>query len=149
MAYNIGVHTRFTATPRWIVEGLATMFEARGVWDSRSYQSRNDRINREQLANFKDYLAKRYKKGSLASMLTSDSLFRSDTFGAYAQAWALSFYLSETQPRVYSRLLERTADREVFSVYGAAERLADFRHVVDNDLKMFEAKFMRYIRDLN
>src|SRR5690606_874896 len=35
-AYNVGIHNRFTMCPRWLVEGLATMFEARGVWDSRS-----------------------------------------------------------------------------------------------------------------
>ena len=148
MAYNIGVHTRFTATPRWVVEGLATMFEARGVWDSRSYQTRADRVNREQLRNFNEYVAKRRKKGAVASILASDSLFRSDVFGAYAEAWALSFYLCETQPRVYSRYLERTADRELFSNYGPAERVADFRRVVDSDLKMFEAKFLRYMEEL-
>ena len=34
-AYNVGVHKRFIAAPRWMVEGLATMFEARGVWNAQ------------------------------------------------------------------------------------------------------------------
>src|SRR5688572_6704945 len=31
-AFNTGVHTRFGDSPRWVVEGLGTMFEAPGVW---------------------------------------------------------------------------------------------------------------------
>jgi len=30
-AYNVGVHRRFAEQPRWLVEGLAMMFESRGV----------------------------------------------------------------------------------------------------------------------
>ena len=29
-AYNVGVHARFADQPRWLVEGLAMMFEAEG-----------------------------------------------------------------------------------------------------------------------
>ena len=34
VAFNCGVHTRFNDVPRWVSEGLATMFEAKGVWNS-------------------------------------------------------------------------------------------------------------------
>ena len=34
-AYNVGIHRRFAEQPRWLVEGLAMMFEARGLWDAR------------------------------------------------------------------------------------------------------------------
>ena len=40
-AYNVGVHKRFTAAPRWLVEGLATMFEARGVWNAQYDRSQS------------------------------------------------------------------------------------------------------------
>ena len=32
-AFNTGVHTRLAAQPKWAAEGLATMFEAPGVWN--------------------------------------------------------------------------------------------------------------------
>ena len=51
-AFNVGIHNRFTEQPRWLVEGLATMFEARGVWNSQSYQTLKDRLNRGRLADF-------------------------------------------------------------------------------------------------
>ena len=36
-AFNTGVHSRYTPPPVWVAEGLATMFEARGVYNSRQY----------------------------------------------------------------------------------------------------------------
>ena len=81
-------------------------------------------------------------------MLTSADAFRTDPEGAYAQAWALSFYLSETQPRLYAEYLKRTAERPMFSDYPAGERIADFQAVFGNDLKMFETKFLRYMEDV-
>ena len=58
-AFNVGVHRRFAEQPRWLVEGLAMMFEARGVWDSRSIHTQSDRINRGRLDDFRYYLPQR------------------------------------------------------------------------------------------
>jgi hypothetical protein len=52
-AYNVGVHRRFAEQPRWAVEGLAMMFEARGVWDAGASPSVAERINGERLAHFR------------------------------------------------------------------------------------------------
>ena len=51
-AYNVGIHKRFTAAPRWMIEGLATMFEAPGVWNAQYDHSQADRINRGRLSDF-------------------------------------------------------------------------------------------------
>jgi hypothetical protein len=147
-AYNVGVHRRFAAEPRWLVEGLATMFEARGVWNARYDNTQSDRINRGRLAGFRKFAASPRRAGSLAMLLTSDDAFRSDPDGAYAEAWALTFYLCETQPRQYAAYLAKTAARPVFSDYPAAERMADFQAIFGSDLKIFEAKFLRYMQDV-
>jgi hypothetical protein len=147
-AFNVGVHKRFAAEPRWLVEGLATMFEAPGVWSARYDHTQADRVNRGRLDGFREYTAQRRQPGSLAMLLLSDEAFRSDADGAYAEAWALSFYLCETQPKLYAAYLEKTAQRPAFSDYPAAERVADFQAIFGNDLKMFEAKFLRYVQEV-
>jgi hypothetical protein len=81
-------------------------------------------------------------------LLTTDNAFQSDPDGAYGEAWALSFYLCETQPRAYAEYLKRTADRPVFSDYSAIERMADFQAVFGSDIKMLETKFLRYMEDV-
>ena len=146
-AYNVGVHRRFAAEPRWLVEGLATMFEAPGVWSEQYDHTQADRVNRDRLTGFRDFVAKR-QPSSLATLLTTDNAFRSDVDGAYAEAWALSFYLCETQPRLYADYLARTAQRPPFSDYPAAERMADFQAIFGSDMQMFETKFLRYMEEV-
>ncbi|MEX2172266.1 MAG: DUF1570 domain-containing protein [Pirellulales bacterium] len=146
-AYNVGIHNRFAVCPRWLVEGLATMFEARGVWDSRSYQTQTDRVNRERLRDFQAY-AKRRPEGSMASLIAADDLFEADTLAAYAEAWALSFYLCETRPQLYAKYLELTGSRANFGEYPAAERLADFKAVFGQDVRLLENQFLQYMKDV-
>jgi hypothetical protein len=99
-AFNVGVHRRFAGTPRWLAEGLATMFEAPGVWSERYDHTQADRINQGRFESFRKYTASRRQPGSLALLIMTDEAFRSDPDGAYAEGWALSFYLCETQPRL-------------------------------------------------
>jgi hypothetical protein len=145
-AYNVGVHGRFNLPPRWLVEGLATMFEAPGVWSERYDHTQADRINRGRFDSFQRYVKTRRQPGSLAMLLASDEAFRSDSDGAYAEGWALSFYLCETQPRQYAAYLEKTAARPAFSGYSANERMADFEAIFGSDLKLFEAKYLHYMQ---
>jgi Protein of unknown function (DUF1570) len=147
-AYNVGVHRRFTAAPRWMAEGLATMFEAPGVWSARYDHTQADRVNRARLTGFRKYVKTRRPPGSLAALLTSDQPFQRDPDSAYAESWALSFYLCESQPRLYGAYLAKTAARPLFSDYTPAERVADFQSLFGSDMKMFEAKFLRYMEEL-
>jgi Protein of unknown function (DUF1570) len=148
VAYNTGIHKRFTVEPQWVVEGLATMFEAPGVWNAQYDKTQSDRINRGRLESFEKYAANRRRPGALAELIAGDQRFRTDVDGAYAEAWALSFYLSETQPRLYATYLAKTAERPLFGDYSATERMADFQQVFGADMKMLETKFLRFMEDV-
>jgi hypothetical protein len=147
-ANNVGIHQRFAEVPRWLVEGLATMFEARGVWNAQYDRSREDRVNRGRLLDFRTYAAGRRQSDSLQLLLSSDHPFRTDATSAYAEAWALSFYLCETRPREYAAYLAKTASRAPFSSYSAAERMADFQDIFGNEMRMLDVKFLRFIEEL-
>lgn len=148
MAFNTGVHNRFAAPPRWVAEGLGTMFEARGVWDSRDNTKPADRVNFSRLAAFQNYVATNRKSGSLAEFLSSDRLFESNPQSAYAEAWALSFFLAETEPRKYAAYLQRTASRPNFVPYPATDRLQDFSATFGENLAMLEARFLRFMTEI-
>lgn len=147
-AYNVGIHTRFTGCSQWVVEGLATMFEAPGVWDSKSHQAQRDRFNVARLRDFQHHVTPNWQEGSLKQFVATDDMFNRDPPGAYATAWALTFYLCETRPRLYSTYLDKTADRKMFSSYSAAERVADFESVFGSEWKMMEVKFFRFMAEL-
>jgi hypothetical protein len=147
-AFNTGVHTRFSDAPRWIVEGLGTMFEARGVWQSRNHPHQSDRINRGRLESWRAYSRSRRQPGAISQLVSSDRIFSSDPEGAYAEAWALSFYLMESSPKKYTEFLAKTAARPAFAIYPAPERLSDFTSVFGSDLTMLDARLQRFLAGL-
>lgn len=146
-AYNTGVHRRFAATPRWLVEGLGTMFEPQGVWNARKFPKLEDRINRGRLGDFQARRAKR-PAGLIAELISSDRLFETDPSTAYAEAWAFSFYLGEKVQRKYADYLALTAKRPIFRDYPAAERLKDFTSIFGTDIKLIETQYLRYMDEL-
>ena len=147
-AFNTGIHRRFAVSPRWLVEGLGTMFEAPGVWDSRAHPGREDRINRGRFEQFQQHTLPRWKPGALEALVGSDRLFDTDAQAAYSEAWALSFFLIETQPRKFCDYLALTARRPVFETYPSAQRLADFTSIFGSDFRMLESRFLRFMAEL-
>ncbi len=146
--FNTGVHNRFTPQPRWLVEGVGMMFEARGVWDSHRYSSRSDRIHQGRLRQFKAFAGSRRRKDSIANLVSSDRQFKIDGAGAYSESWALSFYLAETQPRKYFQYLAKIAARPYFTEYRAPDRLRDFTNAFGGNLVMLDAQLLRFIGSL-
>ncbi|HZZ73727.1 MAG TPA: DUF1570 domain-containing protein [Pirellulales bacterium] len=147
-AFNIGIHNRFVHNPDWVCEGLATMFEPAGVHDSRNFPDRADRINRTRLEQFRQYQATKRTATSLQELITSDQRFKSDPQSAYAEAWAFTFFLVETQPRDYAQFLQKTAQRPPFRDYSDRDRYADFVSVFGSDFRMLDARFARFIKEL-
>ncbi|EAQ82194.1 DUF1570 domain-containing protein [Blastopirellula marina] len=147
-AFNAGIHSRTAEQPKWIVEGLATMFEAPGVWNASAYRRASDRINRGRLDWFQDYAAKSRSPGSLKGLIQSDRVFAQRPDIAYSESWALCFYLVETDPRRFAQYLTTIAARPAASAYPAAQRIADFEAVFGSDWNMLEARFLRYIQAL-
>lgn len=147
-AFNSGIHSRTAIQPKWIVEGLATMFEAPGVWNSTVYRRASDRINRGRFDWFQDYAAKSRPSGSLKRLIESDQIFGSRADVAYGESWAFCFYLVETEPRRFSQYLAKVAARPAGSSYPADERIADFEAIFGSDWSMLEARFLRYVQGL-
>ncbi len=75
-AFNCGIHNRYAPPPVWVAEGLATLFEAPGVYDSYQHPRRVDRINQERLRGFRQSVAPKHRPSLLAELVTSDRLFQ-------------------------------------------------------------------------
>lgn len=145
VAFNTGLHTRIGENPKWVVEGLATVFESPGIRNPGGSTTAKTRINRERFVWFGNFSSSRRKPHSLEDFLASDDLFKSDTLDAYSQAWALSFFLIETRPRPYAEYLRTMAARDPLLPYSSAERVADFKKTVSKELPLLEAEFLRFI----
>ena len=146
-AFNVGMHNRFGQTPQWVCEGLATLFEAPGVWNSQLHHNLADRVNRRHLATFRRYLSRR-GPSAIAEMVATDRLFQTDNEGAYAEAWALTFFLTETEPRKYVQFLTKAAGVKSFTEYSSANRLGDFAAVFGANFDLLDARMKRFLAEL-
>lgn len=147
-AFNTGVHSRYAPPPLWVVEGLATLFEAPGVYNARYHTAQADRINRARLDDFRLAVVPHHKPELIKSIVATDTLFETHPAAAYAEAWALTFYLVETQPANYARYVALTAERPPFADDTPAGRAADFTAVFGGNWAMLEAQLLRFIAGL-
>ena len=144
-AFNRGVHNRFGEYSSWLVEGLACLFEAKGVHNSYIHTQRKDRVNSSRLLAIQYAIKKGKAKGTLEKIVRDDELFRSDDQLAYAYAWGLTFYLAETQPRKYLRYLTDDANRKDFSAFGSKDRLESFAKAFGSDLDDLESRMFKFL----
>ncbi|MEX2357604.1 MAG: DUF1570 domain-containing protein [Pirellulaceae bacterium] len=147
-AFNAGVHSRLAPQPKWLVEGLATMFEAPGVWNSREFPRQADRIVKTRLAEFQQYMQQGRQPNSLADFVAEDTAYLRRPATAYGEGWALCFYLIETRPREFAKYLQKVATRAADQPYPAEQRLADFQTAFGEDPNLLESHFLRYIGQL-
>lgn len=147
-AFNLGIHNRFNAPPRWVSEGLGTMFEARGVWDFTNHSAQLDRLNPKMLSIAKKYLSEKAEPGYLGQLVSQERIFQTDPVEAYSLAWSLSFYLSETQHANYVNFLKKTANRKPFTGYSDVEKIEDFSECFGSNLGVIEAQFSDYLKGL-
>ncbi len=125
-AFNCGIHSRFGDTPRWVAEGLGTMFEAKGVWNSLRYPQESDRINKELYQNFQQNILNKRRSGWVGDLVVGNRLFDKKPGEAYSSAWALTFFLMETKPHAYVSYMKRLNKLKPFQPYSPERRLQDF-----------------------
>lgn len=144
VAFNTGIHSRIGQNPQWVVEGLATLFEADGMRVRQVAANVSDRINPERLEWFHKYRRQRRPAGSLEAFIREDRLFKRATLDAYSQAWALTFYLVESRPVEFARYLKTIAARDPLTPYDSDNRLNDFRDAFGKDLDLIENGMLRF-----
>ena len=147
-AFNTGIHSRYVRSPLWVVEGLATMLEGVVAADMPSDGPRQSRVNRGRLGVFRDAVTPQHRPEILADLIASDRIFRTSPGSAYAEAWALTFYLMETQPARYGEYLAKTSRRPAFERYTAKQRTSDFTAVFGDNWTMLEAQLLRFMAEL-
>lgn len=140
LAFNMGLHARIGGNPRWVVEGMAMIFErnAGGSEQQRVNQERYDwfmKVTRKDVMPVKEFVA-------------FDRPFGARVLDAYAQAWALTFYLSEKRPADFSKYLQSIRQRDPLADYTAEERVADFQSAFGKDIDWLQVEWLRYIDSL-
>lgn len=148
IAFNTGLHTRYADIPLWVSEGIAVYFETPDLSGDRGWRT-VDVVNPIRQRVFLKYLATR-PPGSLQSLIQDDERFRNPRTAseAYAEAWALNYYLLRRHRDEYLEYLQLLAEKQPLETTDPQKRLADFRKCLGNDLDALDEDFVRYMRDV-
>lgn len=149
LAYNTGLQTRYAAIPFWVSEGLAVYFETPDLKNTKGWRSIGG-VNRFNLLQFHRYLPRR-PKDSLLTILTSDDRLRSpDTAtAAYAEAWALNYFLFKSRGAKYVEYLKRLSEYPALEEQTPEERVAEFKRFFGDDLEKFDADFIKVMQKVD
>jgi len=149
IAFNSGMHTRLADNPLWLTEGMAMAFEIPDLDGTHGWKTIGE-INRPRLNRFNDFVRKRRKRDSIATLVSgTDRFIESHTAAdAYAESWALTYFLSERHRDQYTSYLKKLAKKQPLIWDEPETRLGEFQTDFGTDLKALDAEFLRFVRAL-
>jgi hypothetical protein len=142
IAFNCGLQQRYADIPLWLCEGMAVYFEAPDLTSTRGWRGIG-RVNYPRLETYRKNISN-WNDGSLEAMLRDSRRFRDPktAIDAYADAWALNYYLIKYQPKAYTEYLKALAEKRPLIDDTPDARLAEFREHF-GDLRKVEQDFMK------
>jgi hypothetical protein len=149
IAFNSGMHTRLADNPIWLTEGMAMYFETPDLDGTHGWKTIGE-INRPRLTRFLDFARKRRKRDSIATLVSGTERFLDShkAADAYAESWALTYFLNARHREQYVTYLKRLAKKQPVIWDEPEARLADFHAAFGSDLKELDAEFLRSMRGL-
>lgn len=142
IAFNCGMHARFADIPLWVSEGIAVYFETPDLESAKGWRSIGA-VNRSRLTQLRQYLPQR-SAGSLKSLISDDRRMRDPKLAldAYAEAWALNYYLIRQKPKQYVRYLQMLAEKKPLVWDDPATRVEEFESAF-GELSALDGDFLR------
>jgi hypothetical protein len=143
LAFNSGLQTRFADIPLWLSEGLAIYFETPDLTSKSGWRTIGG-VNHVRLRQFHGYLRSR-PENSLATLLGTDARFRDTRAAAdaYAEAWALCYYLIRYHRKEFVKYLQLLAEKQPMNNATPHDRLRDFESVFGMNLQELNTRFLR------
>lgn len=142
IAFNCGLQQRFADIPLWQCEGMAVYFEAPDLASTRGWRGIG-RVNYPRLETFRKNLPN-WQAGALQTLLRDSRRLRDPktAVDAYADAWALNYYLIKYQPKAYAEYLKALAAKRPLVDDTPESRLAEFQAHF-GDLGKVEQEFLK------
>lgn len=147
LAFNYGLHQRCAATPLWLAEGFATMFEAPRYAEPTNHHLSPWPAERKAACKRLATDPAQTKK-ILESLLRNDNAFEQTPDEAYALGWGLTHFLSTTHPKNFSQYLRRVGQLEPFGESGAAARWEMFQQSFGSDTAKLTLALTKHLESL-
>ena len=146
VAYNCGLNRRLADNPLWLVEGMAVFFETPDL-RSRSGWRTVGKVNVPRLVRFADFVGRRRRPGSLQTLVRSDRRLREgeSVADAYAEAWALNYFLLRTRRKQYAAYLKTVSAKPLLRWDTPETRQSDFEAAFGEDWDELDRVFLKYM----
>ena len=112
IAFNSGLQTRFADIPLWVSEGIAMYFETPDLQNAKGWRN----VGRREHESARPFsrISGPAPSASLKSLIVDDKRMRDagSALDAYAEAWALTYYLIRHRPKQYLAYLQMLADKK-------------------------------------
>lgn len=144
IAFNTGFQVRYADVPLWVSEGIAVYFETPDLKSKTGWRNMGG-VNYKRLEQFRAYRTRR-GPNSLAALVSGDERFRDPQTGldAYAEAWALNYFLIRQRSEAYHAFLKRLAQKPPLIFAEPAVRLVEFQDAFGK-LDALDRDFLRYM----
>ncbi len=148
LAFSRGLQTRYADIPLWVSEGIANYFETPDLSSSKGWRNIGA-VNRYRLNDFRRYQQSR-PQNSLVALISGDERFRNGRTvrNAYAEAWALNYFLIRKHPKEYLKYTKFMAGKKRLMYDSPDERRQQFQEVFGEDLARLDQEFLRYMRSI-
>jgi len=148
LCFNSGMIRRLSYTSLWLSEGMAIYFETPDLNHATGWTAVG-RVNQYNLRYFR-YLVQNGQLLELKALLSSDEVFRSSETvrAAYAQSWALNYFLQKTRPEQYRSFVKMQRLHVPLSEVSEDHRLSMFISVFGSGLSQLEDEFLNYMKQL-
>lgn len=144
IAFNCGLHTRLSDCPVWFSEGIAEYFETPDLGSAKGW-SGIGAVNRLRLEQFGKYWPRR-PANSLQTLIAGDKRFHEvdQSLDAYAEAWALTYFLINKHPREYIAYLRMLSKKKPLLRDSPETRINEFQKAF-GDIKKLDTELLRYM----
>lgn len=146
LLYNFQVHRRGVVHPRWLREGLATLFEPPPTRRGAGFNV----INQDQLRLIREYI-EAGRTIPIKELLTNAELFSGtddQIDRAYAHAWALAFYVTKQKPKAFRKYIDLLNARPQKTKAPDEQEIADFETCFGPLDETFVKRWEAYLTNL-
>ena len=148
LMYNNGMQQRLADIPLWVSEGLAVYFEAPDLTSKQGWKGIG-KVNLLRVQRAKQYLRQR-PADSLSTLMRDDKRFRdgTTTLDAYAEAWALNYFLLKKYGKQYQSYLQELSKKTPLVSNSGDERIALFEEKIGKSLAELDREFVPFLQKL-
>jgi len=151
ISFNCGMFQRNAACPRWVSEGIATLYETPDFNSVKAWSS-DIKVNRKRLDRFYLYFNERAPHEPMKKLVLSDEPFQfsngDTTLDSYATCWTMMHYFNANHGDKLVEYLKILSQKKPHVPYDEEARLREFESVFGDDWDRLHRAFYNYAGEL-